>query len=106
MSIQFSNYGQERDINCTEEEFALFEAISSAFPGEDLRLTRVSDNYVTIRRGDHDVIRLKYTNKAKWLVFPYLETGQVKHYIKSVDEWTDYSDQIRDCLEIVGKYEV
>lgn len=106
MNIQFSNYGQERDLNCTEEEFAIYDTISQAFPGKDLRLTRVSDNYVTIKLGDWDIVRLKYTDRAKWLMFPSVERKQQKHKIESVDECTDYSDQIRKSIEIARKYEV
>lgn len=46
--LEFQNYGQERDLVCTEEEREIFNRIVDEFPDESLRLTRVSDNYVSI----------------------------------------------------------
>ena len=106
MDINFGNYGQDRDLIRTDEERAIFNYINVAFPHDGLELVRVSDNYVTVKRGDWDIARIKYTNRAKWLMFPSIESGQTKHKIQSVDECAAYSDQIRESIEMARKYEV
>ena len=102
--IKFANYGQERTINATPEELQIAEWIINEFPDERLRLLRVSDAYVTIKRGSWDIVRLKYTKRAKWLMFPTLEAKQVKHYIDNPEEVEDYEAAIKDSIEIAKKY--
>ena len=102
--IRFANYGQEREINATPEELQIADWIIREFPDERLRLVRVSDAYVTVKRGSWDIVRLKYTKRAKWLMFPTLEAKQVKHYIESWDEVEDYEAAIADSIRIAKKY--
>jgi len=77
-SVSMGNYGQERDLVCTEEERIIFRIIAhiceeNNFDVTPLRLTRVSDNYVSAVMdtgtdyGALDVARIKYTNRAKWI---------------------------------------
>ena len=72
--VSFGNYGQERDLVCTEEERIIFRIISRICEENNLdvtplRLTRTSDNYVSAVMGEDglDVARIKYTNRAKWI---------------------------------------
>lgn len=72
--VSLGNYGQERDLVCTEEERIIFRIISRICEENNLdvtplRLTRVSDNYVSAVMGADglDVARIKYTNRAKWI---------------------------------------
>jgi len=76
--VSMGNYGQERDLVCTEEERIIFRIISRICEENNLdvaslRLTRVSDNYVSAvmdsgsEFGALDVARIKYTNRAKWI---------------------------------------
>ena len=104
MSITFANYGQEREINATPEELQIAEWILNEFPDDKLRLVRNSDAYVTVKRGSWDIVRLKYTKRAKWLTFPTLEAKQVKHYIDDPDEVEDFEATIKDSIEIAKKY--
>lgn len=78
--VTLGNYGQERDLVCTEEERIIFRIISriceeNNFDVSPLRLTRVSDNYVSAVMdsgsgyGVMDLARIKYTNRAKWIMF-------------------------------------
>lgn len=78
--VSFGNYGQERDLVCTEEERIIFRIISRICEENNLdvsplRLTRVSDNYVSAVMdsgsdyGAMDTARIKYTNRAKWIMF-------------------------------------
>ena len=68
MDIRFANYGQERDVNATDEELKIFEALKEA-TGRDLRLVRKSDSYVTAALGEWDLARFKFTQRAKWVSF-------------------------------------
>lgn len=104
MSITFSNYGQERELNATPEELKIAEWIINEYPDEGLRLVRMSDDYVTVKRGEWDIVRLKYTPRAKWLMFPTLEAKQKKHYIDNYEEIEDFEATIKDSLEIAKKY--
>ena len=74
--VIFGNYGNERDLVCTEEERIIFRIIcyickENGLDTSPLRLTRVSDNYVSAVMGADalDVARIKYTNRAKWIKF-------------------------------------
>ena len=106
IGLNVANYGQERELICTEEERQIFDLISDHFPADDLRLVRVSDDYVTIKRNEWDIARIKYTNRAKWIILPCIEVGSVKHKIQSVDDCAAYFDQIRESIEIARKSEV
>lgn len=77
--VSLGNYGQERDLVCTEEERIIFRIISRICEENNLdvtplRLTRTSDNYVTAVMdsgsdyGAMDLARIKYTNRAKWIM--------------------------------------
>ena len=102
--IKFANYGQEREINATPEELQIAEWILNEFPDERLRLLRISDAYVTIKRGSWDIVRLKYTERAKWLMFPTLEAKQVKHRIEDVEEVEDYVASIADSIATAKRF--
>lgn len=77
--VSFGNFGQERDLVCTEEERIIFRIISRICEENNLdvtplRLTRTSDNYVSAVMdsgsdyGAMDLARIKYTNRAKWIM--------------------------------------
>lgn len=94
----------ERDLICTEEERAIFERIKSEFPDVDLRLVRVSDNYVSIKFGDWDIVRLKYTNRAKWIMIPIIETKQKKHDLEGPESVESHFEAIRKSIDHAKKY--
>lgn len=98
--LKFANYGQERQINATPEELQIADWVLNEFPDEKLRLVRKSDSYVTVKRGEWDIVRLKYTERAKWLMFPILEAKQKKHYIDDPDEVEDFEASIKESIEI------
>ena len=68
-----SNYGQNRDVNATDEELKIFEIIQTICGTEHTRLTRKSDSYVSAVMpsaqgyGDMDLARFKFTQRAKWI---------------------------------------
>jgi hypothetical protein len=78
MEFKFSNYGQDRDLICTEQEREIFEIIQSVceaggLDSELIQLVRKSDNYVSVVMpsskgfGEMDLARIKFTNRAKWI---------------------------------------
>ena len=103
MDISFANYGQEREINATDEELKLFEALKET-TGRDLRLTRKSDSYVTAALGEWDLARFKFTQRAKWVSFPTAEVGPPKHKISRPEEAVCFTDLIAESLAVIDKY--
>ena len=103
MDIRFANYGQERDVNATDEEMKIFEALKEA-TGRDLHLIRKSDSYVTATLGEWDLARFKYTQRAKWVSFPAAEVGPPKHKITVPEEATGFADLIAESLAVIDKY--
>lgn len=102
--VKVANYGQERELNCTPEELEISERVLAEFPDERLRLVCVSNDYATVKRGSWDIVRLKYTKRAKWLMFPTLEAKKVKHYIERPDEVDDYMALIKDSIDHAKKW--
>lgn len=75
MTVNFADYGQQRDVDATPEELAIFEAIRAC--NDSVQLVRRSDKYVSASIGETDVARFKYTSRAKWIEFPYT-AGKIK----------------------------
>ena len=103
------NGAQERDLVCTEEEREIFDEICSFFDDNDLdreqlRLVRVSDNYLTMKLGEWDLVCYKYTPRAKWLSFPTIEKRSERHEITSPDEALNFADLLTDSIEHIKKY--
>ncbi len=103
--FKIANYGQEREINATDKEIKIFEALREA-TGRDLRLVRRSDNYVTAVLGEWDLARIKYTSRAKWISFPTVEAGATKHKITHPGEAVSFAELIADSLAHIDKYSV
>lgn len=103
MEINFANYGQDRDINATDDELKIFEALKEA-TGRELGLVRKSDSYVTAMLGEWDLARFKYTQRAKWVSFPIVEVGPPKHRITHPGEAAIFTDLITESLAIIDKY--
>ena len=103
MDIKFTNYGQERDVNATDEELKIFEALREV-AGRDLRLVRKSDSHVTAVLGEWDLARFKFTQRAKWVSFPAVEVGPPKHKITRPEEAAGFADLIAESLAVIDKY--
>ena len=103
MDFKIANYGQERDVNATDEELKIFEALKEV-TGRDLRLVRKSDSYVTAAIGEWDLARFKFTQRAKWVSFPTAEVGPPKHKITCPEEAANFADLITDSLAVIDKY--
>lgn len=103
MEIKFTDYGQERDVNATDEELKIFETLKEA-TGRDLHLVRKSDSYVTAVLGEWDLARFKFTQRAKWVSFPTAEVGTPKHKIMRPEEAAGFADLIAESLSVIDKY--
>lgn len=101
--LKFSHYGELREVNATDEELMIFEALKEA-TGRDLRLVRRSDSYVTAVLGEWDLVRFKYTNRAKWVAFPAAEVGPPKHRITSPEEAVSFTELIDNSLVTIDKF--
>ena len=99
--MDFQNYGQERERIATESEIRIFEIIKELSGREDLRLVRKSDNYVTAAIGMTDVVRFKYTPKAKWLLFPYVYDDKIR--VESPEDVYDMPDTIDKAVRMADE---
>ena len=77
-SVKIANYGQNRDLDCTDAEAEIFHIIRSRlddmnYNTDCLKLVRKSDSYVSAVMdsgsdyGEMDLARFKYTDRAKWI---------------------------------------
>ena len=78
IELQFADYGQLRELECTEDELIIYDLLRSVTGAEDLEFVRRSDSYVTAAIGDVDVARVKFTPRAKWIMFPYESNKKIK----------------------------
>lgn len=102
MSISFQDHGQERDLICTEEERKIFNRVCEIV-GDGPRLVRTSPNYVAIKYKGYDLMRLKYTNRARWFNFPMMEVGSMKHHIEGLDDFDEYTVVIEDSVKEIKR---
>ena len=106
--IKFANYGQDRDLNCTDEEAQIFGALQEYFQSinldpNQLHLVRRSDSYVTAVFRGWDLARFKYTPRAKWIAFPSVEVGPPKHRISTPSEAVSFVDLLAESIRVITK---
>lgn len=101
--IKFAHYGERRDLNATDEEKTIFEILQQMSPNE-LEFCRVSESYVTAKLGDWDVARFKYTDRARWIKFPTVESSKEKHVLDSPDDVREFDELVRTTLAHIEKY--
>lgn len=99
--LQFANYGQMKDLNCTEDELVMYDLLRSLTGASDLEFVRRSDSYVTAAIGDTDVARFKFTPRAKWIMFPY--QTNTKYKIASPEDVNEYAQEAVDAVETARK---
>ena len=97
MDVNFANYGQTRDVNATPEELRIYELIADLVDAE-VELVRRSDSYVTAAVGDWDLARFKFTNRAKWILFPILERSNEKHKVGQPEDVLGFVDIMTESL--------
>ena len=102
MNLNFSDYGQNRAVDCTDEEREIFDIIRSRLDDMNydispVKLVRKSDSYVSAVMdsgsdyGEMDLARFKYTDRAKWIkICPNFE----KIGLNSVEDVAGLSDAL------------
>ena len=108
-TLNFAHYGEERDVNATDEEKQIFAIVRDMFKAKgydpmQLDLTRKSDSYVTVALGDFDVIRMKYTDRAKWITIPYAEAKAERHHIEAPEDVRQFDDLLNGNLAYISRY--
>lgn len=110
--MKFTNYGQERELSCTEEEREIYDIIRSVCDDENLesdylKLIRKSDDYVSVvlpssqGYGDMDVARIKYTNRAKWIK---LAPAFAKVKLTDTEDVAEMADEVRAAYRFNQPY--
>ncbi len=102
--IRFASYGQKRDRNATEHELEVFEILRTYVEDDEVELVRKCDEYVTAEMRGWDLARIKFTPRAKWVMFPSVEVKQKKHYIEQPEDVRDFEDLIRASIETIKKF--
>ena len=101
--IIFQHYGEIRERNATEGELQIFE-IFKDMTGLDLTMVNKSDQYQTILFGESDLARIKYTPRAKWIMFPAVERGGTKNRINTAEDVRIYQEALEKSLEVIRKF--
>lgn len=109
IGISFAHYGEERDVNATDEEKQMFSILQNmlkarGYDPDQLDLVRKSNNCVAAAIGPDDLARFKYTDKVSWVIFPAAEVGAVKHRISSVSDLETFNDLFDAQIENMLKY--
>lgn len=105
--FKLAHYGEERDLICTEQEREMFDIIKDMFRGlgyDDslLQLVRVSDSYVTAKIEPWDVVRIKFTPRAKWILFPTADND--KRPVGSPEDVRAFIEPVQKTIDIINKY--
>lgn len=90
------------DVEPTDGEAQMFEYIKSVCPAVEIQ--RKASGYVTAVYGETDVARFKFTERAKWVMFPYLE-DKSKRRIENVEEMANFDDEIAKSFEFAVQTE-
>lgn len=104
LGLRFAHYGEERDVNPTDEEAEIFDLIRSTTGRDDIELVRKSNSYVSAVIGEWDIARFKYTDRAKWIMFPTVEAKAQKHYIDDPEEVYNFTDLLTESLAHIDEY--
>lgn len=104
-NLEFAHYGEERDLNATDEEIAIAEMFIAMLPSsEGCRIVRKSDAYITLEFGVSDLARIKYTEKARWVNLPIVDLGKVKRRFDDISEVEQFKDDIIRSYEWIKQY--
>lgn len=104
--FKFAHYGELRDLNATDGELELYETICEILDDEgidpsQLELVRKSDNYVTVVLGETDVVRLKWTDRVKWFLLPYVQDEKTR--ISNIGSVNSYASKIVESYRIAER---
>jgi len=107
MTLDFAHYGEERDFDATDEELGIFEELQGLVAlkelPDELRLVSKSGNYLTAAVGEWDLARFKFTDRAKWIMYPSAEHS-VKHKLTCVEDMHEFDDLLDASCERIKKF--
>lgn len=86
------------DVNATGEDLYIYDHIKALCPSAEL--VRMTDAYLTARAGEFDLVRFKYTDRAKWINIPLLDSGKVKRRFESLEDIKQFDADIINAYEI------
>lgn len=91
IKFEFAHYGEQRPLNMTDGETVIAEYIKTLCP---IEIVRKSDDYITaVAETETDVARFKFTDRAKWVLFPYLENNKKRRF-DSLEDLNQFDDDI------------
>ena len=103
--FEFAHYGEKRDLNATDEELIVADMIIKMLPpADDYDIIRKSSNYISVVKGDWDVARIKFTEKAKWVNVCCVDAGKVKRPIERPEDVERFRDDFMKSYEHIMKY--
>lgn len=86
------------DINAAPEDLFIYDHIKALCPSAEL--VRMTDAYLTVRAGEFDLVRFKYTDRAKWVNIPLLDLGKVKRRFERLEDIKQFDADIIKAYEI------
>lgn len=89
---------EKYDVNASDDDLKIFEHIKALCP--DIQLVRKTENYLTVTYKEFDVVRFKYTDRAKWLNICFLDLGKVKRRFESLEDLVQFDEDIKKSYEI------
>lgn len=95
-----AHYGEERELNASQDQLTIADHIMALCPVS--RLVKVSDDYLSIKCVETDICRFKYTDRAKWMMFPYLK-DRTKRRFNDLDELSGFDEAIRESYAFALK---
>ena len=109
VGFSFANYGQERELDSEPEEREIFNIICSLCADlgrnpEEIKLVRVSDDYVTAKLGEWDLARFHWGPRSKWIKFPLYDRPKDRRKITSPEDVRQYADTLKDTVAHIEKY--
>ena len=104
-NLEFAHYGEERDLNATDEELAIAEMFIAMLPSpEGCRIVRKSDAYITLEFGESDLARIKCTEKARWVNLPIVDLGKVERRSGDISDVVQFKDDIIKSHEKIKQF--
>lgn len=94
--LRFADYGQLKELNCTDEEMIIYDILRSVTGADDLECVRRTDKYVSAAIGETDVARFKFTPRARWILFPYESNEKIK--IATPEDVRGHSEEARKAV--------
>lgn len=110
------NVGNPKEHEAVPEEEAILNSFvdSLNYSKDDFTIKKPSENYTTLAYKEYDIVRLKYTDIAKWVELPVIKDMKKKYIDNSLFEentknkvfWKSYlkSPDLSAYKEIIDYY--